>query len=55
MAGRVRVGRKQGEGKAKRKGPTFRFTTRLPDGMTPEEARKRCLEALVNLAEGARP
>jgi endonuclease-3 len=34
----------------KRNGPTFTFTHRLPEGMTPEEARERCLEAIRSLA-----
>ena len=27
----------------RRAGPTFVFTSSLPDGMTPEEAREKCL------------
>jgi len=33
----------------KRNGPTFVITTRLPPGVTPEEARKRCVEAIAAL------
>jgi endonuclease-3 len=38
----------------RRKGPTFTFTRRLPEGMTPEEARERCLEAIRSLARRER-
>ncbi len=38
--------------KAERKGPTFTFRQRLPVGMTPEEAVRRCEQAIAALAEG---
>ena len=33
-------------------GATFIFRTDLPDGMDPDEARRRCEEAIRALAEG---
>jgi len=35
-----------------RNGATFIFRTDLPDGMDPDEARRRCEEAVRALAEG---
>jgi hypothetical protein len=35
-----------------RNGATFIFRTELPDGMEPDEARRRCEEAIRALAEG---
>jgi hypothetical protein len=52
MAASGRTKPKHDEGKASRKGPTFRFIRRLPDGMTAEEATRRCEQAFAELAEG---
>jgi hypothetical protein len=42
---------KERQAKPEPKRPRFTFTRALPDGMTPEQARRRCLDAFAALAE----